>query len=129
MTISKANITADLSSKARALAVRLYREKGIPSHVIVEAFRENGISISTKTVLKAVRLATNDSGVRGFDPFHGRQTYSWTKFLGKYRNWKLLGKITAPLQRIIEAFWKWFAYARLYGTFDLDAVLEGEKPP
>jgi hypothetical protein len=123
------SLELDLKAKSRALAVRLYREKGIPSHIIAQAFRENGIPISTKTVLKAVRLATNGSGVRGFDPFHGRQTYKWTKFLGKYRNWKLLGKITAPLQRIMQAFWKWFAYARLYGTFDLDAVLEGEKPP
>ena len=122
------SLEIDLKAKLRALAVRLYK-KGIPSHIIVQAFRDNGIPISTKTVLKVVRLATNGSGVRGFDPFHNRQTYKWTKFLGKYRNWKLLGKITAPLQRIIEAFWKWFAYSRLYGIFDLDAVLEGEKPP
>ena len=122
------SVVDDLSAKARALAVRLY-EKGIPSHRIAEAFRENGIPISTKTVIKAVRLATNGSGVRGFDPFHKKQTYKWTKFLGKYRNWKIIGKITVPLQRIIEAFWAWFAYSRLYGTFDLDAVLEGEEPP
>jgi len=122
------SLELDLKIKSRALAVRLYR-RGIPSHIIVEAFRENGIPISTKTVLKAVRLATNDSGVRGFDPFYNKQTYSWKKFLGKYRNWKIIGKITAPLQRIMQAFWKWFAYSRLYGTFDLDAVMRGERPP
>ena len=122
------SLEIDLKIKSRALAVRLYR-RNIPSHIIVQAFRENGIHISTKTVIKAVRLATNGSGVRGFDPFHNRQTYKWTKFLGKYRNWKLIGKITAPLQRIMEAFWKWFAYARLYGIFDLDAVMRGERPP
>ena len=122
------SLELDLKIKSRALALGLYK-KGIPSHIIVEAFRENGIPISTKTVIKAVRLATNGSGVRGFDPFHNQQTYSWKKFLGKYRNWKIIGKITAPLQRIMQAFWKWFAYSRLYGTFDLDAILEGEKPP
>jgi len=129
MTISKTqyiSISVDLSYKARALAVRLYT-KGIPSHRIAEAFRENGIKISTKTILKAVRLSGHS--VKGYDPYSNKQTYKWTKFLGRYRNWKLLGKITAFLQRIIEAFWAWFAYYRLYGTFDLDAVLEGEKPP
>jgi len=129
MVISQAqyiSISVDFSSKARALAVRLY-EKGIPSHRIAEAFRQNGIQISTKTILKAVRLS--GQSVKGYDPFRNKQTYKWTKFLGRYRNWKIIGKITAPLQRIIEAFWGWFAYARLYGTFDLDAVLEGEKPP
>jgi len=129
MVISQAryiSISVDFSSKARALAVRLY-EKGIPSHRIAEAFRQNGIQISTKTILKAVRLSGHS--VKGYDPFRNKQTYKWTKFLGRYRNWKLIGKITASLQRIIEAFWAWFAYARLYGTFDLDAVLEGEKPP
>jgi len=129
MVISQAryiSISVDLSSKARALAVRLY-EKGIPSHRIAEAFRQNGIQISTKTILKAVRLSGHS--VKGYDPYINKQTYKWTKFLGRYRNWKIIGKITAPLQRIIEAFWAWFAYARLYGTFDLDAVLEGEKPP
>jgi len=122
------SLEIDLKIKSRALALGLYR-RGIPSHIIVQAFRENGIPISTKTVLKAVRLATNNSGVRGFDPFHNRQTYKWTKFLGKYRNWKIIGKITAPLQRIMQAFWEWFAYARLYGIFDLDAVMRGERPP
>ena len=129
MTISKTqyiSISVDLSYKARALAVRLY-EKGIPSHRIAEAFRENGIKISTKTILKAVRLSGHS--VKGYDPYSNKQTYKWTKFLGRYRNWKLLGKITAPLQRIIKAFWAWFAYYRLYGTFDLDAILEGEEPP
>ena len=120
------NIVDDITAKSRALAIRLY-EKGIPSHIIVQAFRENGIPISTKTILKAVRLSGHS--VKGYDPFKNKQTYSWKKFLGKYRNWKIIGKITAPLQRIMEAFWEWFAYYRLYGTFDLDAVLEGEKPP
>jgi len=57
------------------------------------------------------------------------KTYKWTKFLGRYRNWKIIGKITAPLKNILQAFWAWFAYYRLYGEFDLDAVLEGKKPP
>jgi len=129
MVISQAryiSISVDFSSKARALAVRLYT-KGIPSHRIAEAFKENGIQISTKTILKAVRLSGHS--VKGYDPYSNKQTYKWTKFLGRYRNWKIIGKITAPLQNILQAFWAWFAYARLYGTFDLDAVLEGEKPP
>ncbi|MGC9145230.1 MAG: hypothetical protein ACP5GS_03840, partial [Nitrososphaeria archaeon] len=59
-----------------------------------------------------------------------RQTYSWKKYFGKlYRRWRLIGKITAPLNRIMQAFWAWFAYSRMYGSFDLDAVLRGEKPP
>ena len=120
------SISDDITAKSRALAIRLY-EKGIPSNRIAEAFRENGIPISTKTILKAVRLSGHS--VKGYDPFKNKQTYSWKKFLGKYRNWKIIGKITVPLQRIIEAFWAWFAYSRLYGTFDLDSVLEGEKPP
>jgi len=49
--------------------------------------------------------------------------------LGRYINWKIIGKITAPLQNILQTFWAWFVYYRLYGTFDLDAVLEGEEPP
>ena len=129
MVISQAryiSISVDFSSKARALAVRLY-VNGIPSHRIAEAFRENGIQISTKTILKAVRLSGHS--VKGYDPYSNKQTYKWTKFLGRYRNWKVIGKITAPLQRIMQAFWAWFAYSRLYGTFDLDAVLEGEEPP
>ena len=120
------SIVDDLSAKSRALAIRLY-EKGIPSNRIAEAFRENGIPISTKTILKAVRLSGHS--VKGYDPYSNKQTYKWTKFLGRYRNWKVIGKITAPLQRILQAFWAWFAYYRLYGTFDLDVVLEGERPP
>ena len=122
------SLELDLKSKSRALAVKLYK-KGVPSHIIVEAFKESGIPISTKTVIKSVNLATKDTGVRGYDPFHKKQTYSWTKFLGKYRNWITIGKITPRLRNIMKNFWKWFAYSRLYGIFDLEAVLEGERPP
>jgi len=91
------------------------------------AFRKKSISIPTKTIIKAVQLSGHF--VRGYDSFKNKQNYKWTKFLGRYRNWKIIGKITAPLQHILQAFWAWFAYYRLYGTFDLDAVLEGERPP
>ena len=130
MVISKTgyiSISLDLKSKARALAVQLYTSKGIASHRIAQAFKEYGIPISTKTIIKAVK-AKNEANVRGFDPYHKKQTYSWVKFTGKYRNW-YRGKTTAPMTKIIRAFWAWFAYSRLYGIFDLEAILEGEKPP
>ena len=120
------SISADMVSKSRALAKAMYVRLCIPSHIIVQAFRENGIPISTKTVLKIV----GKERVRGYDNFHNRQTYKWKKYFGKlYRNWRLIGKITVPINRIMQAFWSWFAYSRLYGSFDLDAVLRGEKPP
>ncbi len=120
------SISVDMTSKSRALARALYIKLGVPSHVIAEAFRSNGIPISTKTILKVV----GKERVRGYDRFHNRQTYNWRKYFGKlYRRWRIAGKITAPLNRIIKAFWAWFAYSRLYGSFDLDAVLRGEEPP
>jgi len=120
------SISADMVSKSRALAKAMYVRLGIPSHIIAEAFRENGIAISTKTVIKVV----GRERVRGFDNFRGKQTYHWKKYFGNlYRRWKLAGKITVQINRIMEAFWAWFAYSRLYGSFDLDAVLRGEKPP
>ncbi|MGC8600129.1 MAG: hypothetical protein ACP5LX_03600 [Nitrososphaeria archaeon] len=120
------DLQADLRNKSRALARALYVRLNIPSHIIAEAFRENGIAISTKTVIKVA----GRERVRGYDNFHNRQTYSWKKYFGKlYRRWRLIGKITAPLNRIMQAFWAWFAYSRMYGSFDLDAVLRGEKPP
>jgi len=88
---------------------------------------EKSISLPTKTTIKAIWLLGHS--VKGYDPYQSKQTYKWTKFLGRYRNWKVIGKITAPLQNILQAFWAWFAYSRLYGIFDLEAILEGEKPP
>ena len=85
------------------------------------------VCIPTKTIIKAVQLLGHS--VKGYDPYLKKQTYKWTKFLGRYRNWNIIRKITAPLQNILQAFWAWFAYYRLYGTFDLDAVLDGEEPP
>ncbi|MGC9144911.1 MAG: hypothetical protein ACP5GS_02180, partial [Nitrososphaeria archaeon] len=86
------DLQADLRNKSRALARALYVRLNIPSHIIAEAFRENGIAISTKTVIKVA----GRERVRGYDNFHNRQTYSWKKYFGKlYRRWRLIGKITA----------------------------------
>ena len=88
---------------------------------------EKSISLPTKTIIITVWLSGHS--VKGYDPYSNKQTYKWTKFLGRYRNLKIIGKITAPLQNILQAFWTWFAYSRLYGIFGLEAILEGEKPP
>ena len=122
------SLSLDLKAKSRALARALYVNLRIPSHVIAEVFRAYDIPISTKTIIKVA----GREKVRGFDPWHNRQTYGWKKYFGKiYRSWArtLGGKITPALRSIMEAFWAWFAYSRLYGEFDLDAVLRGEKPP
>jgi len=129
--ISKAqykNISFDLKCKSRALAIRLYA-KGVPSHIIAQAFREANIHISTKTILQVVRLFTSGSGIRGYDPYHRKQTYHWAKYFGRGRNWRIIGKITPRLRGIMNSFCEWWAYSRIYGFFDLEAVLRGEKPP
>jgi hypothetical protein len=45
----------------------------------------------------------------------------------------LAGKITGRVLAIVQAFDSWFAYYRIYrdegATFDLDAILIGEKLP
>jgi len=52
---------------------------------------EKSISLPTKTTIKAIWLSGHS--VKGYDPYQSKQTYKWTKFLGRYRNWKVIGKI------------------------------------
>ena len=127
------SIIQERQQLARPVAKRMY-QLGIPSHIIVEAFHTVGIGISTKTVINMVGYSTEGHGVRGFDVFRQKQTYSWTKNKqGPHKKWHLVGKITARVLAIVQAFDSWFAYYRIHrnegATFDLDAILRGEKPP
>ena len=63
---------------ARHVASRMY-QLGIPSHVIIKAFHAVGVGMSTKTVMNMVDYSTEGHGVRGFDVFRQKWTYSWTK--------------------------------------------------
>jgi hypothetical protein len=109
----------------KPFAVALYTRKGITMDRIVEGFHRIGLPLSTKTVSRWV----GRERTRGFDVYRGRQTYSWTKFLGKYRSWKLVGKITAPLSALFALFLEWVAYYRVTGVFSIDDILAGERPP
>ncbi|MGC8569632.1 MAG: hypothetical protein ACP5LW_06485 [Nitrososphaeria archaeon] len=110
----------------RPFVVALYTRKGLTMDRIVEGFHRIGLPLSTKTVSAWV----GKERTRGFDVFHNRQTYRWKKFFGKlYRRWRLAGKITAPLLSLFHLFLEWVAYYRMTGIFDLDALMDGERPP
>ena len=109
----------------KAFAVALYTKLGVPSHKIVAGFKEVGLPISTKSVLKWV----GKERTRGFDIYHNKQTYGWAKFTGKlYRLW-VKGKISRALGNMFRAFLAWVYYYQMTGVFDLEALLAGEKPP
>lgn len=120
--------TESLSDSTRKLrkpfTVALYTKMGVTMDRIAEGFHSIGLPMSTKTVSTWV----GRERIRGFDPLHNKQTYHWTKFLGKYRRWAV-GKITGALGKLFSLFLSWVLYYRETGVFDLDALMAGEKPP
>ena len=123
--IYKESFSESAKRLRKALAVALYTRLGVPSYKIVEGFKAVGLPASTKSIIKWV----GRERVRGFDPWHNRQTYNWTKFRGKFFRAWARGKISQALYNIFRAFLSWVYYYQLTGIFDLDAVLDGEEPP
>ncbi len=113
----------------RRTALALY-SKGVGSHKIVKMFHMIGESMSTKTVIRIAR----ESGI----PITGTssiyihtQRYDWKKGMHGNKKWPFAGKI-APLFRSIAAvFVQWVIYYVKHpgASFDLSAILNGEKPP
>ncbi len=130
--INSARQYINMSARKRSLAARpvakLLYGQGVPSHLIVAAFRKYDVKLSTKTVLA---MAHSTGGVRGYSPQMQKQLYTWTKTKnGPHKKWQIVGKITPKLDRVAAAFVKWFAASRIHGiAFDLSAVMRGEKPP
>lgn len=112
------------------LAVGLYL-KGMPSYQIVNAFKHEGISISPKTILNRVRKRCSEGAVKGYDPWHKKQTYHWPKRTYRGRLGWYTTLVAGKIKSIMTAFWSWFYYCRKHpeAEFDVDAVLSGERPP
>ncbi len=113
----------------RKTALALY-SRYVGSHSIVKMFHIIGERISTKTVIKIA----SESGV----PVRGRSSlypnknlYDWKKGMHGNQKWPFAGKIAPVFGTIAAAFVLWAVYCVKHpgASFDIDAVLAGEKPP
>lgn len=120
----------NLINTFHALVPKFYQER-LKSHRIVELARVAGVAISSKTVMKLVRIA----GVQRLEPIHvGR----WAKRHGHARNqsgdklfWKnRLNPTPTMFIYIGTVIHAWISYVEAgLGELDLTAIVRGQKPP
>ena len=134
------------------VARALYR-KNVRSHRLTLLAKELGIRISSKTILQNLRdcdvpisgkrkkgksrgiyrqwvncrRTKNDTGYfeNGIKKDYGRIAES-TQLLYYLRKNQTL---SAPLRTVANLFREWFSYSLICGKFDIEALLNGEKPP